>query len=190
MKSNGHVMNAPTQSNRRRKCAMLSIRTLDESDWDAVWQFMEPVFRAGETYPQSPGITKDDAFDSWITTPVATYAAQDHETGDIVGSYYIKPNQPTLGAHVCNCGYIVAESARGRGVGSRMCEHSQREAVRLGFRAMQYNLVVSTNEVSFRLWKRHGFHVVGTLPGAFKHSEFGYVDAYVMYKMLVGQGIE
>ncbi len=89
-----------------------------------------------------------------------------------------------MGSHVCNCGYIVDETARGRGIASEMCRHSQREALSLGFRAMQYNLVVSTNEGAVRLWKKHGFEVVGTLPEAFRHPRFGFVDAYVMYKRL------
>jgi ribosomal protein S18 acetylase RimI-like enzyme len=102
----------------------------------------------------------------------------------VIGTYFIKANQPALGAHVCNCGYIVAENSRGKGVASKMCEHSQREAISKGFRAMQYNLVVSTNDGAIRLWKRHGFQMVGTLPKAFRHHQFGFVDAYVMYKLL------
>ena len=162
---------------------MLKIRPIEETDWAATWQVIEPVFRAGETYPFSPGITQEEAHRAWIGMPSATFVAVD-ATDEILGSYYIKPNQPDLGAHVCNCGYIVAERARGRGIASAMCEHSQRQAVSMGFRAMQYNLVVSTNEGAVRLWKKHGFAVVGTLPKAFLHSRLGYVDALVMYKQL------
>ncbi len=115
--------------------------------------------------------------------PAATYIAENAD-GNILGTYYIKPNQPTLGAHVANCGYMVAESARGRGVATQMCEHSQDEALRLGYRAMQYNLVVKTNEASVHLWKKMGFTIAGTLPGAFQHAGHGFVDAYVMYKEL------
>ena len=103
----------------------------------------------------------------------------------IVGTYYLKPNQPTLGAHVCNCGYIVTETARGQGIASAMCEHSQREAVKRGYRAMQYNLVVSTNEDAVHLWKKLGFVIAGTLPKAFRHERLGFVDAFVMYKQLI-----
>jgi ribosomal protein S18 acetylase RimI-like enzyme len=144
--------------------ANMNIRPFDEADWPAVWDFMEPVIRAGE----------------------ATYVAEDTE-GNILGTYYIKPNQPTLGAHVANCGYMVAESARGMGVATKMCQHSQDEAVRMGYRAMQYNLVVKTNEPSVHLWQKMGFAIVGSLPGAFKHAEHGFVDAYVMYKELPEQ---
>jgi ribosomal protein S18 acetylase RimI-like enzyme len=118
-----------------------------------------------------------------VSTPTATYVAAD-ESDDILGTYYIKPNQAALGAHVCNCGYIVAPDARNKGVASAMCRHSQAEALALGFRAMQYNLVVSSNEGAVRLWKSHDFELIGTLPEAFRHPQLGYVDAYVMYKIL------
>ncbi len=163
---------------------MLTIRPFTEPDWHAVWQMIEPVFRAGDTYPYATDITEDEAFDAWINTPQTTYVAEDEENSAIVGTYYIKPNQPSQGSHVCNCGYIVAKAARGRGVASQMCEHSQQEAVRQGFRAMQYNLVVATNEGAVRLWKRMGFQITGTLPGAFNHPALGYVDAHIMYKVL------
>jgi RimJ/RimL family protein N-acetyltransferase len=104
---------------------------------------------------------------------------------EILGTYYLKANQHGLGGHICNCGYIVSERARGKGIASIMCEHSQAEAVTHGFRGMQYNLVVSTNEGAIRLWKKHGFHVVGTLPGAFRDPDLGYVDAHIMFKQLV-----
>ncbi|MCM2369208.1 GNAT family N-acetyltransferase [Aporhodopirellula aestuarii] len=163
---------------------MLTIRLFEEADWNATWRIVEPVFRAGDTYPYSPDITRDEAFDVWVAIPQATYIAIDDENGAILGTYYIKPNQPAQGSHVCNCGYIVSDAARGRGVASQMCEHSQQEAVRRGFRAMQYNLVVATNEGAVRLWQKLGFQIVGTLSEAFKHPILGYVDAHVMYKKL------
>jgi len=162
---------------------MITVHPMQENEWLAVWRLIEPVFRAGETYAFSPEILEDEARKVWLATPTATYVAKDDE-GNILGTYFIKPNQPGLGSHVCNCGYIVGEQARGQGVAALMCEHSQVEARRLGFRAMQYNLVVATNEGAVRLWQRLGFEIVGRLPGAFKHSRFGYVDAFVMYKQL------
>ena len=163
---------------------MIDIRPFEEKDWASVWGIIEPVFRAGETYAFSPDITEKEAYNAWIEAPAETFIVVD-ENNAIVGTYYIKKNQPALGSHICNCGYIVAEEARGQGIASTMCEHSQREAVSRGFRAMQYNLVVSSNEGAVRLWKKLGFNVVGTIPEAFHHHRLGYVDAYVMYKKLV-----
>lgn len=162
---------------------MIAIRPYKEQDWNSVWRIIEPVFRAGETYAFSTDISETEAHHVWIETPLATFVAVD-ENGEITGTYYIKPNQPGLGSHVCNCGYIVAGKARGKGIASSMCEHSQVEAVTRGFRAMQYNLVVATNEGAIRLWKKHGFDVIGRLPKAFRHARRGFVDAFVMYKQL------
>lgn len=147
-----------------------------------MWAFMGPVFRAGETYPYPPDMTADKAYQQWIVKPAAVYVAVDGSR--IVGTYYIKENMPGLGSHVCNCGYVVEEAVRGRGIGSEMCAHSQDQAVSMGFRAMQYNLVVATNEPAVHLWRKHDFLIIGTLPNAFHHQRLGYVDAHVMYKEL------
>ena len=167
----------------RSELDMANIRPLEERDRDAVWGIMEPVFRAGETYPFATDIGKEEALRVWVSAPATAFVFDDGG-GGVLGTYYIKPNQATLGAHVCNCGYIVAQRARGRGIATEMCRHSQLEAKARGYRAMQYNLVVSTNEGAVRLWKSLGFAVIGTLPGAFRHSKLGFVDAHVMYKNL------
>jgi L-amino acid N-acyltransferase YncA len=164
----------------------VKIRPLREADWPAVWTFMKPVIRAGDTYPYAMDMTVNGARKMWLEVPAATYVAED-EQGNILGSYYIKPNQPTLGAHVANCGYMVAEQARGMGIATRMCEHSQEEALQTGYRAMQFNLVVRTNDASVHLWQKLGFAIVGTLPGAFRRAGHDYVDAYIMYKTLVDE---
>jgi ribosomal protein S18 acetylase RimI-like enzyme len=166
------------------KSSELIIRPYQEGDWPFVWAIIKPVFRAGETYAFSPDISEEQAHIVWIEKPEITFVAVGGDE-DILGTYYIKPNQPTLGAHVCNCGYIVAEQARRQGIASTMCEHSQREAITRGYLAMQYNLVVSTNDTAVQLWKKHGFEIIGTLPKAFQHAQLGYVDAHVMYKQLV-----
>ncbi len=162
---------------------MTHIRLAEPRDWSAIWQIIEPVFRRGDTYTFPPDISEDEARAAWMDVPQATFVAADDD-GTIVGTYYLKANQPGGGAHVCNCGYIVSETARGRGIASEMCLHSQREAVARGFRAMQFNFVISTNENAVRLWQRHGFEIVGRLPQAFHHPTLGYVDALIMYKML------
>jgi len=161
----------------------MEFRKYRETDWGQIWPIIEKVFRAGETYAFSPDITEKDTHKVWIELPQETYVVTDQDIV-ILGTYIIKPNQPGLGAHVCNCGYIVSENARGKGVASSMCEHSQQVAVNLGFKAMQYNLVVSTNEGAIRLWEKLGFQIIGILPNAFNSKSAGYVDAFVMYKQL------
>ena len=162
---------------------MITIREFDEKDWSSVWEVIKPVFRAGDTYPFPTTISEEKAYQAWITIPTATFVAED-ESNEILGTYYIKPNQPGQGNHICNCGYIVVESARGQGIASQMCDHSQQEAVARGFLAMQYNLVVSSNESAVHLWKKKGFEVIGTIPSAFNHPLLGLIDAYIMYKEL------
>jgi L-amino acid N-acyltransferase YncA len=165
---------------------MVTVREFEERDWPGVWAMMEPNIREGETYPYARDMTEDGARHMWLELTDTVYVAEDRN-GEILGTYYLKPNQPTLGAHVANAGYLVSANARGKGVGTLMGEHSQEEALRLGYRAMQFNLVVSTNAPSVRLWQKLGFEIIGTLPGAFLHPIEGYVDAYIMYKVLVDQ---
>jgi L-amino acid N-acyltransferase YncA len=162
----------------------LQIRPFEAADWPAVWALLEPVFRAGETFPHDPAISEAKAQVTWVEQSQAVMVAVD-ASGALVGTYYLRPNSLALGAHVANAGYVVAEQARRRGIGSRLCQHSLQAARRLGFRAMQFNLVVSTNSAGIRCWQHNGFQVIGTLPGAFRHRQLGYVDALVMFQGLV-----
>ena len=162
----------------------LQIRPYEAADWPAVWALLEPVFRAGETFPHDPAITEAEAQLAWVEQSQAVVVAVD-PAGALVGTYYLRPNSLALGAHVANAGYVVAEGARRRGIGSLLCQHSLQAARRLGFRAMQFNLVVSTNTAGIRCWQRNGFQVVSTLPGAFRHKQLGYVDALVMIQGLL-----
>lgn len=163
---------------------MISIRRIRQGDWPAVWSILRAVIEPGDTYAFAPGSGEAEIHRLWVEVPAATYVAIADDAA-IVGTYFIKANQPGLGSHVCNCGYAVSAAVQGRGIATAMCEHSQAVAVELGFRAMQFNLVVSTNERAVRLWQRLGFAIAGTLPGAFHHVTRGYVDAHVMYKPLV-----
>lgn len=144
---------------------------------------LHATFAKGDTYTFPPDATEQEIFDAWVKVPKAAFVACD-PAGHILSSYYIKPNQPGRGSHVSNCGFVVSESARGHGVASAMCEHAQSTALKLGFLAMQFNFVVSTNAPAIRLWHKLGFEKVGILPRAFRHPEQGLVDAYVMYKWL------
>ena len=163
-----------------------SIRRFQAADWPALWPLLRDTFEAGDTYAFSPGSTETEIHRAWIEVPSASFVSCDGD-GRLLGSYFIKPNQPGLGSHVCNCGYVVAPTAQGQGIASAMCEHSQREALAMGFLAMQFNLVASTNERAVRLWRRLGFDVAGRLPRAFRHQRLGLVDALVMFKTLADE---
>jgi ribosomal protein S18 acetylase RimI-like enzyme len=162
---------------------MLHIRAATDADWPAIWSVLEPTFRRGDTYTFATDVTEAEARHAWMNLPAAIFVACDAQ-GAVLGTYVIKANQPGHGSHVSNCGYVVSDAARGMGVASALCEHSQQEALRMGFRAMQFNFVVSTNEGAVRLWRKLGFSIVGTLPGAFRHPQHGFVDAFVMFKQL------
>lgn len=159
-----------------------NIREATPADFDAIWPIFHDVVAAGDTYTYPRGTTKDEAFRLWMEIPRVTFVAQDG--GRVLGTYYIKTNQGGGGDHVCNCGYMVSSAARGRGLATAMCEHSQQVAVKLGYKAMQFNFVVSTNEGAVKLWNKLGFATVGRVPKAFNHPAQGFVDALVMYKWL------
>ena len=158
------------------------IREAKKQDFDLIWPIFFEIASAGETYAYSTEISKDEAKKVWIDLPNKTFVVL--ENNQVIGTYYIKTNQAGPGSHVCNCGYMVSSIARGKGLATMMCEHSQKIALDLGYKAMQFNFVASSNTGAIRLWKKLGFDVVGTLPSAFNHPQMGYVDAFVMYKWL------
>jgi len=160
------------------------IRPATPRDADAIAAILLPVIRAGETYALDPAMSEEAMRRYWLGDDRETFVAE--EDGLILGTYYIRPNQAGGGGHVCNCGYVTAAHARGRGVAERMARHSLDHARARGYRAMQFNCVVATNEVALRLWQRLGFETVGRLPGAFHHPREGYVDALVLYQTLRG----
>lgn len=158
------------------------VRKAEPADADAIWDIFHEVVARGDTYTFDPDMTRAEALSIWMSPQAWTYVATDH--GRVVGTYFMRRNQPGLGDHVVNAGYMVKGEAQGKGIGRAMCEHSLTEARALGFLAMQYNIVVSTNTSAVSLWKKMGFEIVGTLPRAFRHRELGLVDAYVMYRFL------
>lgn len=167
---------------------MIEIREAQPADHEAIWQIFHEVVSTGDTYPFSPNTDREEALRLWIEAPRATYVAE--RDGEIVGTYYLKTNQPGLGSHVCNAGYMVRSEARGEGVGKAMCTHSLEEARGLGYKAMQYNLVAATNRGAVDLWRKMGFEIVGTLPKAFNHARLGLVDAHVMYRLLTTEELD
>jgi L-amino acid N-acyltransferase YncA len=162
--------------------SQLNIRPAAEADRDAIWDIFHEVVAAGDTYAFDPGMLREEALAYWFEAGTHTYVAESDRR--VVGTYILRANQAGPGAHVANAAYMVAKDARGLGVGRKMAEHSLSEARRLGFRAMQFNFVVSTNASAIHLWQQLGFKIVGTLPGAFRHPQAGYVDVYVMFRSL------
>jgi len=184
----------------------MKIRAATDVDRDAVWKIFHEVVAAGHTYALDPNISRKDALAYWFATGTHTYVAEiDRESvGEAdsfpgtaspfptanpnhltIGTYILRPNQSGGGSHVANAAFMVATNARGQGIGRAMAEHCLSEAHRLGFRAMQFNYVISTNIAAIRLWQDLGFEIVGKLPGAFRHPAKGYVEVYVMYRPLV-----
>ena len=163
----------------------MHIRPALPEDAAAIWQIIAPAIRAGETLAMPRDMTRDEALAYWLGPDREVFVAD--EDGKVIGTYYLRPNQLGGGSHVCNSGYVTAPEAAGRGVARAMCADSLVCARAAGYRAMQFNFVVSTNERAVRLWHSMGFKILGTLPGAFHHPELGYVDAYVMWRSLVDE---
>jgi ribosomal protein S18 acetylase RimI-like enzyme len=182
---------------------VMKIRAANAADRDAIWNIFHDVVAPGDTYAFDPAISRKDALAYWFGPDTHTYVAIRESVGDgvvvpgkptasataiqardIVGTYILRPNQSGGGSHVANAAFMVAPEARGQGIGRAMGEHCLNEARRLGFRGMQFNFVVSTNEAAVKLWQDLGMKIAGTLPGAFRHPQKGYVDVYVMFRFL------
>jgi len=168
------------------RLAVMKIRQATDADRDAIWNIFHQVVAAGDTYALDPNISREDALAYWFAAGTHTYVAEQPAIG-VAGTYILRPNQSGGGSHVANAGFMVSAGARGQGLGREMAEHCLSEARRLGFRAMQFNYVISTNTAAIRLWKDLGFEIVGTLASAFRHPDKGYVDVYVMYRSLRGK---
>lgn len=185
----------------------MKIRAAIEADRDAIWNIFHQIIAARDTYAFDPKMSREEALAYWFRADTHTYVAEvDRESvGEadslpgtatpcstaemkervIVGTYILRPNQAGGGSHVANAAFMVASDAQGCGVGRRMAEHCLSEASRMGFRAMQFNFVISTNAPAIHLWEQLGFKIVGVLPGAFHHPEKGYLDVYVMHRSLL-----
>ena len=185
----------------------MKIRAATEADRDVIWKIFHEIVAAGDTYAFDPKMSREQALAYWFQADAHTYVAElDRQSvGEavgfpgaatpspgggtkarvIVGAYILRPNQAGGGSHVANAAFMVASDAQGSGVGRGMAQHCLSEARRMGFRAMQFNFVVSTNTPAIHLWEQLGFKIVGTLPRAFRHPEKGYVDVYVMYRSLL-----
>lgn len=160
----------------------LEIRRAGDHDFDGIWEIFHAVVAKGDTYLYDPDTTKEEARKIWMAPGIFTYVAL--LDGEVVGTYILKANQPGLGSHVANCGYMVHPERSGCGIGRALCQHSLEEAPRKGFLAIQFNAVVSTNAPAVALWQKMGFAIVGTVPKAFRHRERGLVDLFVMHRFV------
>lgn len=161
---------------------MFQVRKAEVNDQEAVWQILKSIIERGDTFTFYPDWSKEEMLAYWFDESKHTYVVLDEDK--IVGTFYIQDNQLGLGSHIANAGYGVASNSRGKGIGRKMGEFSLQEAKRLGYTAMQFNLVVKSNETAVKLWKDLGFDIIGEIPRAFKHTTRGYTNAYIMYKAL------
>lgn len=161
---------------------MIAIRAATSADQGAIWHMIHKVIATGDTLAFDPASSMDEMLAYWLAPDKHTYVAT--LAGKVVGTFFIKDNQPGLGSHIANAGYVTAPESRGQGVGKLMCEYSLAEAKRLGYRAMQFNIVIKSNEGAVRLWQKLGFEIVGEIPEAFNHRQFGLTNAYIMYRKL------
>jgi ribosomal protein S18 acetylase RimI-like enzyme len=153
-----------------------------DSDGEDVWKIIQAVIAGGDTYVFAPDSPKDEMLAYWFSPEKYVYVAE--EDGEILGTYWIKANQPGLGAHVGNGAYMVSPNAKGKGIGRMMAEHSIEEARRIGFISIKFNFVVKINEVAVKLWQKVGFEIIGEIPDAFDHRDLGLTNAYIMYRKL------
>ncbi len=161
---------------------MTEIRKAREEDKPAIWQIIKAVIAGGDTYVFAPDSSEDEMMAYWFTPDKHNYVAV--SDGNVVGTFWLRSNQPGLGSHVGNAAYMVSPDATGKGVGKRMAEESLIEAKRLGFTAMQFNFVVKSNTVAVKLWQRVGFEIIGEIPNAFRHKANGLTNALIMYREL------
>ena len=161
---------------------MIEIRKAIEKDKPEVWEIIKFVISGGNTYNFYPNTSQEKMLAYWFADDKKTYVALSENK--IVGTFFLKDNQPDLGSHVANAGYMVAPEAAGKGIGRKMAEFSLEEARRLGYQAMQFNFVVKSNEIAVRLWQNLGFEIIGEIPEAFQHIENGLTNALIMYRKL------
>ena len=160
----------------------MTIRPATSADAEAIWRIFHAVVAGGDTYTFLPDTPRDQAVDYFLGSGIASWVIED--AARVIGMYKLVPNHGGLGSHVANASFMVDPSAHGRGAGRAMGEHCLDEARKAGYKAMQFNFVVSTNTAAVALWKKLGFEIVGTLPKAFRHATLGDVDAFVMHRFL------
>jgi ribosomal protein S18 acetylase RimI-like enzyme len=161
---------------------MIELRKADDQDKPAIWKIINAVIAGGDTYVFAPDSSEEEMMAYWFTPDKHNYVAILDDK--VVGTFWLRANQPGLGSHIANAAYMVAPDAGAKGIGRQMAEFSLKEARRLGFAAMQFNFVVKSNAVAVKLWQSLGFEIIGEIPDAFDHARDGMTNAYIMYRKL------
>jgi ribosomal protein S18 acetylase RimI-like enzyme len=158
----------------------MEIRKATEEDKAGVWKIINAVIAGGDTYVFAPDTSESEMVSYWFSAEKYVYVAV--VENEIVGTYWLKANQPGLGDHIGNGAYMVWPESRGKRVGKTMALHSIEEAKKIGYQAIQFNFVVKSNTVAVNLWKSVGFEVIGEIPDAIRHTTKGFTNAYIMYR--------
>ena len=175
-------MDANRRESRLSLLPERKIRSATASDWPAIWKIFRSVVQRGDTYAFSPELVEKSARKIWFAAGAQVFVTDAERR--VVGTFFVKPNQPGLGSHVANAGFMVDPEMHGAGIGRAMGEYALAWAKQQGYQAMQFNFVVSTNTGAVALWKKLGFTIIGTIPRGFHHAQLGYVDVYVMHREL------
>lgn len=159
----------------------MQIRTANEADWPAIWPFFAAIVDAGETYAYPDGLTLETARSLWLEEPPGTTVVA--VDGNVVlGSAKMGPNRPGRGGHVATASFMVDPACQGQGVGRALGEYVVAWARSAGYRSMQFNAVVETNNAAVQLWQSLGFEILTTVPAAFDHRHEGLVGLHVMFQ--------
>jgi len=156
------------------------IREFADADWALVWPIVREVIEARDTFCYDPSMTSDQARQAWVEAPPGRTVVAE-EAGSVLGTARMGPNRPGPGSHIATASFMVAARARGRGVGTALCRHALAWARGRGYAGMQFNAVVESNLAAIEVYRREGFTIVGTVPGAFDHPELGRIGLHIMY---------
>ncbi|MBW4079416.1 MAG: GNAT family N-acetyltransferase [Acidobacteria bacterium] len=159
----------------------MEIREAHDEDWPKIYPIFRAVVEEGKTYAFPENLSLEEARPWWMEkSPAVTVVASE---GDIVlGSAKMGPNRPGRGSHIATASFMVNPARQGKGVGTALGNYAIEWARVRGYRGMQFNAVVETNEPAVHLWKKLGFEVLTTVPEAFGHPEYGFVGLHVMYR--------